>query len=88
MIAVQPQVLPFDKIKQLYPDEWVLIGNPVLKDPQVLGSVVSKLVEGVVLYHSKDKREIAYKAKELRQSVSTTACVYTGTIPKNRKFWL
>lgn len=42
--------IPFEKIKQFYPDEWVLLGNPEMKNTTVLG--------GVVLYHSKDKKEV------------------------------
>ena len=40
------QVLTIDEIRSQYPDQWVLIGNPELKDPQSLGSIVSKIVRG------------------------------------------
>lgn len=80
-------LLSFDHIKKLYPNEWVLIGNPQLNDDFV-GSVVSKLLGGVVLFHSKDRREIGYKAKDVRQGYESVVCVYTGEMPKNRKYWL
>lgn len=80
--------LTIDQIRNTYPEEWVLVGNPDLGDSQTVGSVVSKLQGGIVLYHSKDKREIAYKAKELTQHVKRFACIFTGKVPKNRRFWL
>ena len=42
--------ITFNEIKKLYPDEWVLLGDPEMKNTSVLG--------GVVLYHSKDKKEV------------------------------
>lgn len=82
------KTLTINQIRTDYPDEWVLIGNPDLGDPNVAGSIISKLVSGIVLYHSKDKREIAYKATELTKDVERFTCVYTGEVPKNRRFWL
>jgi len=82
------EILTIDQIKLQYPDQWVLVGNPELDDPNTLGSVVSKLLRGIVLYASKDKRELAYKAKDVKSDVSRTACIYTGEIPQNRIFLL
>ncbi len=82
------QTLSIDQIKKQYPDQWILIGNPELSEPDVNGSILSKLIRGIVLFASKDKREIAYKAFDLKKAVDTTACIYTGEIPKNRLFLL
>jgi hypothetical protein len=82
------EVLNFEVIKKLYPNEWVLIGNPELREPEVEMAIVSQLIAGVLIFHSKDKREIAYKARELKRAFETTTCAYTGEIPKGRKFWL
>ncbi len=71
-----------------YPDQWVLLGDPVLDDENSLGSIVRKLVTGVVLFAAKDKREIAEKANAYRKGFATYACIYTGEVPKNRKFLL
>ncbi len=79
--------LTITEIRNQYPDQWVLVGNPVLNDPESLGSIVSKLASGVVLYASKDKREVAYKAKDARKGYQSATCIYTGEVPKNRK-WL
>lgn len=80
-------ILTIEEIKSQYPDQWVLVGNPVLKDFDTLEAIINKIVSGIVLIASKDKREIAYKAKELRKNVESVTCVYTGEMPKNRK-WL
>ena len=87
-VAVQYSVLSFDVIKKRYPNEWVLLGNPELKDPELNEAIVHKVVSGVVLYHSKDKREIGYRAKEVKQGFEHFVCVYTGEIPRQRRFWL
>lgn len=84
---MQPEVLTIAEIKAQYPDQWVLVGNPILKDLEVLEAIINKLVSGTVLFASKDKREIAYKAKDLRQGYEGITCVYTGELPQNRR-WL
>ncbi|MBK8442422.1 MAG: hypothetical protein IPL35_02960 [Sphingobacteriales bacterium] len=85
---MQPQVLTIAEIKAQYPDQWVLVGNPQMREDNFVGAVIDMLLSGVPLYHSKDKREIAYKIQELRQGFEDTVCVFTGRMPKNRKFWL
>ena len=82
------ELLTIDQIRSAYPEQWVLVGNPILGDPGKVGSVISKLKSGIVLYTSKDKREIAYKAKELTEGVERFTCIFTGEMPKNRRFWL
>lgn len=80
--------LTIEEIKAQYPDQWVLVGNPELDNPNTLGSIVSKLVRGIVLFASKDKRELAYSAKDFKGDVQRTACIYTGEIAQNRIFLL
>jgi hypothetical protein len=82
------EALTIKEIRSTYPNQWVLIGDPVLDDPNTLGSIVNKLVKGVVLLANADKKELAYKAKEVRKGYTSYTCIYTGEIPKNRKFWL
>ena len=82
------EIISIEQIKNDYPDQWILVGNPELSDPEINGSIISKLVKGIVLFASKDKRELAYKAAELRKSVKDTACIYTGEIQNNRLFLL
>lgn len=81
------EALTREQIIEQFPNKWVLIGNPELDTPHKLGSIMSKLVKGVVLLVSEDRREIGYKAKEVRKGYKSVTCVYTGFIPQNRK-WL
>ncbi len=82
------QVLTLEQIKNNYPNEWVLLGNPILDEPEVEASIISQLISGIVLFHSKDKRELAYKAKAVKGSYETTTLIFTGEIASKRKFWL
>ena len=82
------EILTIAEIKAQYPEQWVLVGNPELNDPDVNGSIISKLLSGIVLYASKDKREIGFKAKDVRGLVEKTACVFTGEISTKRLFLL
>jgi ERCC4-type nuclease len=82
------ETITIEQIKTNYPDEWVLVGNPTMREDDYVGAVIQKIINGVVIYHSKDKREIAYKIEELKEGFNKVACVFTGVMPKNRKFWL
>jgi hypothetical protein len=82
------QNLTIQEIKNLYPNQWILVGNPILMEPEINGSILSKLISGIVLFASKDKRELGYKAANFRKNVETTACIYTGEISQNRLFLL
>jgi hypothetical protein len=70
----------FEKIQTDYPNEWVLIGNPIISK--------TKVTAGIPILHGKDKREIAYLGRELIKQFDTYALRYTGALAKNRKFWL
>ena len=39
------KVLSFENIKKLYPEEWVLIGNPELKNPEIEASYSQSVSE-------------------------------------------
>jgi hypothetical protein len=69
--------LPFDKIKSLYPDEWVLLGNPEMSNARVLG--------GIVLYHSKDKKEVCYMGRDKTADFATVTIAYAGNLKQSRK---
>ncbi len=82
------EVLTIEQIKAQYPNQWVLVGNPQMRNDGFVGPLIRKIIAGIVLFHSKDKRELWYKAVNIAKTVNETACIYTGEIPKNRKFWL
>jgi hypothetical protein len=80
--------LTIEQIRQSYPNQWVLIGSPTLRDPEINGSIISKIISGIVLFASPDKRELAYKSADLKKNDMLTACIYTGILPQKRLFLL
>ncbi|MDZ4758276.1 MAG: hypothetical protein SGJ10_09070 [Bacteroidota bacterium] len=64
--------LPFDQVKQLYPNEWVLLGNPAMHNTSVAG--------GIVIYRSKDKKEVCYIGKDKTDDYSTVTIALAGDI--------
>ena len=65
--------LTLAEIKSEFDSEWILIGDPVTDE-------ALNVLEGKVLYHSKDRDEVYRKAVSLRPKRS--AMVYTGQIPE------
>lgn len=72
------EVLSFDEIKKLYPDEWILLG--------LSETLSNKDLRGTILFHSKDYLELCYKGSEIAQNILTKT-FYTGETKQNRK-WL
>ncbi len=73
------QVLNIDEIKKLYPDEWVLIGNPIMDDKKL------DVLSGIPAYHSKDKREVCYIGRDKTDPFKTVTIIYTGNFKPTRK---
>ena len=67
----------FDKIKELYPNEWILLGNPEMKNTSVIG--------GVVVYHSKDKKEVCYIGRDKTADFAKVTIAFAGDLNQNRK---
>ena len=61
--GVQNEVLTFEEIKRLYPDEWILPGLS-----QVAGATN---LSGDVLLHGKDYLELCYKGSEIASNTLT-----------------
>ena len=72
--------LTLAQIKAAYPDEWVLLGNPEVAGANILA--------GTVVFHSKDKREIAYSQIDWRANFASAITVFTGQHTAKRRFWL
>jgi len=71
--------LRIDEIKKLYPDEWVLLGNPMWDE-------IKLAVEaGIPLYHSKDKKEVCYLGRDKTDGYSTISLIFTGAFKPMRK---
>ena len=79
--------LTLAEIKVQYPDQWVLIGDPELRKPEVGMPITDNLLRAVVLFASKDKRELGYKASSVRGKSKVIDLFYTGEMPQNRR-WL
>jgi hypothetical protein len=65
-------VLTVKEIRERFPSEWVLIGDPQTSETLAVQA-------GKVLCHSKDRDEVYGKAIELRPK--RCAFLYTGPIP-------
>ncbi len=79
------EVLTINEIKTQFPNEWVLVGNPQMRE-NALGAIIKKMISGIVLFHSEDKLEVAYKGRDARQGYDNVTLIFTGEIPKKRKF--
>jgi hypothetical protein len=64
--------LNIEVIKQLYPDEWVLLGNPINNEKD------TDIESGIPLYHSKDKKEVCYLGRDKTIGYKTFTLFYTG----------
>lgn len=69
--------ITIDELKEKYPDEWILLGNPEMKDASVLG--------GVILFHSKDKKEVCYIGRDKTADFDTVTITFAGDIKQHRK---
>lgn len=69
--------IALDELKKMYPDEWVLLGNPKMNNTSVLG--------GVLLYHSKDKKEVCYVGRDKTGDFSTVTIAFAGELKNHRK---
>ena len=81
------QVLSIEEIRKQFPDQWVLIGNPEVKNSEILEPIVYRILRGIVLLANKDKRELSLSTNKARQGYDSITCIWTGEFPKNRK-WL
>ncbi|MCY7330224.1 MAG: hypothetical protein LH618_16860 [Saprospiraceae bacterium] len=90
---IQPQAAPetpfsvseepfftVEEIRRRYPNEWVLLANPLLEGLEIRG--------GQVLVHDSDKRNMALQGKDLIRKYARVTHLYTGEIPKNAKIGL
>ena len=73
------QTLNISEIKKLYPDEWVLVGNPVLDEVKI------DVLSGVPIYHSKDKKEVCYIGRDKTSAYEKVTLIFTGVFKPTRK---
>lgn len=73
------QLLTIIDIKKLYPDEWVLVGNPILDDKKI------DVLSGIPVYHSKDKKEVCYIGRDKTSAFDKITLIFTGTFKPTSK---
>ena len=69
--------IAFEELKKLYPNELVILGDPEMKNTSVLG--------GIILYHSKDKKEVCYIGRDKTAEYSSVTIAFAGDLKQHRK---
>ena len=69
-----------EDIKRSYPDEWILLGNPVRRNEREMA-----ILSGVVLYHSPDKREVAYLGRPRTEGYDRIALFFNRVTPRPKR---
>ncbi|GHU59373.1 hypothetical protein FACS189411_16120 [Bacteroidia bacterium] len=74
------QSVKINEIEKLYPDEWILLGNPEID------TINQKFLGGEVVYHSRNKKEVCYLGKPLIANYNKTALFFNRVTPlRNRR---
>ena len=75
-VTALPERRSIEDIKKSYPDEWILLGNPERNEQEM------EFRSGVVLYHSPDKREMAYLGRPLAEGYDRVAWFFNRVTPR------
>jgi hypothetical protein len=67
------------ELQALFPDEWVLLGNPIMDADKI------DVVSGIPLFHSKDKKEVCYLGRDKTKSFDKITLIFTGNFKPIRK---
>jgi len=70
-------ILNYSELIAKYPNEWILLANPSYNNLEI--------INGILLYHSKDKREVCYKGRDKTFGFERIIIIYTGNITSHRK---
>lgn len=73
------QSINIKDIKQIYPNEWVLLGNPIMDEKKI------NVLSGIPLYHSQDKKEVCYIGRDKTSAYDKITLIYTGIFKPIRK---
>lgn len=73
------QLLDILEIRELYPNEWVLLGNPSLDETNI------DVLAGIPIFHSKDKKEVCYIGRDKTSTFDKITLIYTGSFRPIRK---
>jgi hypothetical protein len=69
--------MTIQEIKFNFPDEWIVLGNPQFEG--------TKVTEGIVLFHGKDKTLLAHQGSKIRSQYELVKFIYTGQIQPMRR---
>ena len=74
--------MPFEEMKNLYPDEWVVVGNPVEGERDL------KVLSGIPLVHGYDKKLVCWEGRKTldKEKIENYKVIYTGDIVSSRRF--
>ena len=75
MEIIEDKILTWDDIKSQYPDEWVVLGNPIFDG--------MKILQGTVLAHHQDKRVASIEGGERREGFVKFTLAFTGEHKSN-----
>ena len=78
-VTALPERRSIEDIKKSYPDEWILLGNPEMDEYE------QYYLSGEVLYHSRDKRELAYRDKPLLKKYDDIALLFNRVTPRPKR---
>jgi hypothetical protein len=78
-IAANFERVGIDDMKKNYPDEWILLGNPEMDEYE------QKILSGIVIYHSPDKREVACMSRPLVKNYERTAHFFNRVTPRPKR---
>jgi len=68
-----------DDMKKNYPDEWILLGNPERAENDI------DILSGILLYHSLDKREVAYLGRPLTKGYERITLFFNRVTPRQKR---
>jgi hypothetical protein len=69
-----------EEIKKQYPDEWLILGDPVMSEDE------QQILAADLLYHSPDKRALVYMDKPLMKIYKRHAILFNRVTPRKISF--
>jgi hypothetical protein len=80
MVELETEILKMAEIETRYPNQWIVLGNPVFDGMDVL--------DGVVIAHHTDKRVASMEGGERRAPLQKVTLFYVGKLPPPRRIGL
>jgi hypothetical protein len=75
MGTLKDKILTWEEIENQYPNEWVVLGNPIFEG--------MKILKGTVLAHHADKRVASIEGGERREGFKKFTLTFTGQHQSN-----